>query len=219
MQDAPVLHNATARAAACTGRRRILRRSKRVHTGGHRKMRLIGVCNPLTLKLLRLRLRNPPPDGTRVVSTEGRRGNMERRAKGVYAHRAPGRSVCVAMVCSDPSVSGLVSRLLRELGSCNLVLYSRAEDLAMNAPRGGASLVILADDSTTTIVEHSLRWLKRWRPTAAVAVVGVPERPDLELVARTGGASYFVRPVLEAQWRALLEHALAKTSSKAQSRR
>ena len=143
---------------------------------------------------------------------------MERRAKGVCAHRAPSRSTCVAMVCRDSSESGLVSRLMKEIGSCSLMTYAKVEDLAMNAPRRGASLVILADDSPKPIVERSLRWLKRWCPAASVAVVGVPECPDLELVARMGGASYFVRPVAEQQWRALLEHALAAAKPKAESR-
>jgi hypothetical protein len=78
----------------------------------------------------------------------------------------------------------------------------------MNAPRSGASLVILADDSPEPMVEHSLRWLKRWCPAASVAVIGGAGYPNLEIVARTGGASYFVHPVAEDQWRALLEHAL-----------
>lgn len=143
---------------------------------------------------------------------------MERRAKGVYAHRSPRRFACVAMVCGDPAESDLVCRLMRDAASCSLLTYRKVEDLAMNAPIGGASLVILADGSSESVVERSLRWLKRWCPSAAVAVVGVPECPGLELVARMGGASYFVRPVAEAQWRALLEHALAETKQKAKSR-
>jgi len=133
---------------------------------------------------------------------------MERRAKGVYARHAPGRSAFVVMVCSDPDEVDRVSRLMRDMGSCSLVTYRRICDLAMNAPRNGASLVVLADDSPQPMVEHSLRWLRRWCPGASVAVVGSTDRPNLEIVARSGGASYFVHPVAEDQWRALLEHAL-----------
>ena len=132
---------------------------------------------------------------------------MERRAKGVYVRRTPGRSAFVVMVCKDPDEVDRVSRLMREMGSCSLVTYRRVCDLALNAPRSGASLVILADDSPEPTVEHSLRWLRRWCPAATVAVVGAGG-PELEIVARAGGASYFARPVAEDQWRALLEHAL-----------
>lgn len=133
---------------------------------------------------------------------------MKRRAKGVYEHRTASRSACVVLVCRDEGESDRMVGLMTDAGPFVLVTYRKVEDLAMNAPREGASLVILDDDFSPEQAERSLRWLKRWQPSATVALIGRPECPELEMTARMAGASYFVRPVAEMEWRAMLAHVM-----------
>ena len=139
---------------------------------------------------------------------------MDRRAKGVWAYRRPVGSTDIVMVCRGSTEGRQVSDMLSELGAGTLALYEKVEDLALNAPAGAVSLAIIAGENDPAILERSLRWLRRWRPAAACAVIADPGRSDLEIAARSMGAGYFVRPVAPDQWRALLAHAVQTAAAR-----
>lgn len=144
---------------------------------------------------------------------------MQEREK--PALRAPHRSAtstCLVMVCNDQNEADQVASLLEQYDSGCLVTYRRAGDLLLNAPHGRVSLVILAGDDTPSVVGRMLKWLRRRWPGCPVTVLGSPESRDLELAARSGGASYLVRPVSTEEWVATVAHALQPAHSKSEDR-
>lgn len=142
---------------------------------------------------------------------------MNGRNKASRAGNARVRSATVALITQDTVEANQVSRLLEGLEAGCLVTYRRVEDLLLNSPRGKVALVILASESSPENVGKALRLIRRNWWTAGLAVVGGPEDRQLEIAARECGASYFARPVQEAEWVAMFEHVLAKAHKLARS--
>ncbi len=125
---------------------------------------------------------------------------------------------CIVVVFRLDSEVDHVADLLSSNGTGRLVTYRKIEDLALNAPRGPVALFVLADDSRPATTRRSLAWAKRRWPTCPSMVVGNPGDRELEMAARSCGASYFVRPVGRLEWAAVVEHGLARAAKAGQER-
>ncbi len=127
------------------------------------------------------------------------------------ARTAPrGLRPCIVMTCDDAGEAEQIGRLLSEQGGSSLVMYRRAEDLVLNGPRQAVGLVILAGADGPPVVMRTLQWLKRRWPHCPTTVVGDPGNREMELAARSGGASYLARPVSGQEWFATLDHAVRR---------
>jgi DNA-binding response OmpR family regulator len=112
------------------------------------------------------------------------------------------------MVCKDQNEADQVASLLAQHDAGRLVTYRKADDLIVSTPNGRVSLVILAGDEAPAAVGKMLKWLNRRWPHSPVSVVGSPGDNSLEMVARSGGASYLVRPIAVEEWSAVVTHAV-----------
>jgi len=91
-----------------------------------------------------------------------------------------------------------------------LVTYLKAEDLVLNAPSGPVALVILATDDSAAVLSRTLGWLRTRWPGCPVTVVGNAGSGEHEMAARQHGAMYLTRPVRDAEWSAILSHAIGR---------
>lgn len=127
-------------------------------------------------------------------------------------------TACLVMVCKDLNEADQIASLLAQYDAGCLVTYRRAEDLVTSAPQGRVSLVILAGEEDPAAVGRMLKWLRRRWPDCPVTVVGSPNNKDLELAARTGGASYLVRPVSTEEWTSVVCHTMKGCESRKTSK-
>jgi len=118
----------------------------------------------------------------------------------------------VVLVGHDEPEVSRVAGLLGGIRSGRLVAYDKVEDVAQSPPRGRAALVVAATLQSCEGTVRAVEALRRCWPDAALALVGDAGCGRQECWARAVGAMYFVSPIAEAQWRALLEGAVAKSS-------
>lgn len=135
---------------------------------------------------------------------------MNGRAQQCRDRAIPGCSATVAMVCRDDAEAARVGQLLEGIGSGSLMTFRRTEDISSNAPRRAVSLVVMTGMSDADITRDSLRKLRRSLPRVALAVIGETSSIELEIAVREAGAIFFVKPVTDEQWVAMLEHAIVR---------
>jgi hypothetical protein len=122
--------------------------------------------------------------------------------------RAPVQSLpLVVVVCQDPSVVDLLTGSAESAFGGSFVTYGRMEDMALNPPSGAATMIVLADLCEPAGLRGALEWLGRYWPRCARVVISTQGGMETEIAARAGGALYFVHPVLESEWNALLDYA------------
>ncbi|NQU76806.1 MAG: hypothetical protein HQ546_10890 [Planctomycetes bacterium] len=134
---------------------------------------------------------------------------MERSGKSTRRLDASVRSLpLVVMICQDEAEVVRVAQLTEEVSSVCLLRYRQVADLALNCPRGNVVLVVLIDTQTPAELEKALAWLKRFWSHCSIAIVGGLGETELERIARCAGAMFFADAIDDAEWRALLGHAL-----------
>lgn len=116
--------------------------------------------------------------------------------------------LCIVMACDSADEAAEVGRLIWQVNTGSLITYRRAEDLMFNSPSGKVALVILATGDSPQVIGRILSWLRHRWPRCPVAVIGNAGGGELEMTARTGGASYLARPVSPDQWAAMIQHVL-----------
>lgn len=121
------------------------------------------------------------------------------------AHR---ERLCVLMACVDAAEASQVGMQLLKVNKGSLVTYHKVEDVLTNTPAGRVVLIILATGDDPERVGRNLAWMRHRWPQCPIAVIGDEGGGEMEMAARTGGASYLTRPVRPEEWAALVEHVL-----------
>ncbi len=107
----------------------------------------------------------------------------------------------IVIVCAELSDADPIALSLEQLNTGSLLAYSRQTELRLNPPIGDIALFVLFDREFLESTADTLQWLGRYWPAVATAVVGKTGSGRQELMARTGGAMYFVYPACGGQWR------------------
>jgi len=118
--------------------------------------------------------------------------------------------LCIVMTCDDAGEAAEVGRLISQLNMVSLVTYRKSQDVLMNYPAGRVALIILANAEDPEAMGTTLAWMRHRWPHCPITVIGDRGAGELEMVARTGGASFMTRPVRPAEWSALIHHVLKK---------
>ena len=110
----------------------------------------------------------------------------------------------IVMVCRRVEEVKKLTDLLGGEDSGRLITYAGVGDLALNAPRGEAALVIFANAMKPGGTSRALRWLNRHWPRCMGAIIADESTAELETIVRSRGAMYFVRPISDGEWQAML---------------
>jgi hypothetical protein len=119
---------------------------------------------------------------------------------------------CIVTVCADLSDAVPIALSLEKLNTGSLLTYNRQAELRLNPPVGDVGLFVLVDREFLEPTDDTLQWLGRNWPGAARVVVGSTGSGRQELMARMGGAFYFVHPVYSEQWLSLVHLAVSRTN-------
>ena len=135
---------------------------------------------------------------------------MTRKGRKGYAPIVPKRCLplVVSIGCDDVEAKHLAG-LLGGFRAGRLVAYGKVNDVVQSPPRGRAALVILAGLQASEGIGRTVQLFRRRWPDAAVVVIGQAGADACEIAARVAGALYFVRPLSDGQWHALLSDAVA----------
>jgi FixJ family two-component response regulator len=129
------------------------------------------------------------------------------------------REPFVLMVSRDEEEIRQVTDLLQARAACALMTYESVEELVQNVPTGRAAVAILAGADQPGGADRALRWLgHRWPRCISVVVNEAADR-QLEIAVRRTGAMYFVRPVSQAEWLAILDSGLKRSGLAIESRK
>ena len=137
------------------------------------------------------------------MSRKGHKGNGQDALVRVASY--------VLMVSSDGELVRDVADLMRAFKACALVTFESVEVLVQSVPRSSPALAILADAEPQGGTERALGWLKRSWPRCRSVVVSAAVDKRMEVAARRCGALYFVRPVSQAEWLAILDIGLQRS--------
>jgi hypothetical protein len=90
--------------------------------------------------------------------------------------------------------------------------YDRAEQLFASVPVEPVDLLVIGPTISPDAVTRITRWSRRHWPRCTTVVLGQPGDGNHERMARRNGAMYFVLPVADLMWNAMLEAAAASRS-------
>ncbi len=133
-----------------------------------------------------------------------------RGVKNLSARSATDKKPFVLVVGSVPSGAEVLS----ELGGL-VVSYRTVQDAQLAGPAGPVKAAVLAGESPSETLGNALSWIRKRWPHCSSVVVGEAGDAQREIVARSGGAMYFARPVESAEWNMLAEHALTGAAGRA----
>jgi hypothetical protein len=118
----------------------------------------------------------------------------------------------IVTVCAELSDAAPLALSLEQLNKGSLLVYRRQSELKFNPPVGEINLFVLIDREFLEPTDETLHWLGRYWPGVIAAVVGGTGSGRQELIARMGGALYFVYPAYGGQWRSLVRLAVERTN-------
>lgn len=118
----------------------------------------------------------------------------------------------IVIVCAELGDIEPMALSLEKLNTGSLLTYDRQAELRHNPPVGEIDLFVLFDREFLESTADTLRWLDRYWPHTARAVVGARGSGRQELIARTGGAIYLVDPVPRGQWQSLVHLAVQRAN-------
>ena len=118
----------------------------------------------------------------------------------------------IVTVCANLSDATPIAAELEKLNMGSLLTYNSQTELRLNPPVGEIDLFILIDRAFSEPTTDTLCWLDRYQPRAAKAVVGESGTGRQELVARVGGAFYFVYKAYSGQCLSLVQIATLRAN-------
>ena len=131
--------------------------------------------------------------------------------KGLGLH-ARVRCPFVLVVSQYASEIDRIAGLVGGIGTATVIAYGKVEDVAVNPPQGSAVLAVLGSLDDLLATTGVMRWLRRRWPSCARAMIDDVGDCESEIAARSEGATYFIRPVGDAEWSAMLETAVKWTA-------